>query len=83
MCPGSIKRILVYGSIILWNHINGNHITSATSIHIYNLQRLQKLIYMYLFTDCFMTISLQRTGERIGEKSKGLVRNLHETVCIL
>ena len=38
-------------------------------------QRLQKLIYLYLFTDCFMQISLQ-SSEQVR-----LERNLHETVC--
>ena len=28
-----------------------------------NSQRLQKLIYLHLFTDCFMNISLQSSEE--------------------
>ena len=48
-------------------------------------QRLQKLIYLHLFTDCFMKISLQ-TSEQISEQillcfEWWLERNLHETVC--
>ena len=41
-------------------------------------QRLQKLIYLLLSTDCFMKISLQSTGP-VG--SRRLKRNFHETVC--
>ena len=40
-------------------------------------QRLQKLIYLHLFTDCFMKISLQ-SSEQIYSK---IYRNLYETVC--
>ena len=32
-------------------------------------QRLQKLIYLHLSTDCFMTISLQLTGPGSGKLS--------------
>ena len=41
-----------------------------------NTQRLQKLIYLNLFTDCFMKISLQ-SSEQVCLSSW----NPHETVC--
>ena len=31
----------------------------SSDIEHHTVQRLQKLIYLYLFTDCFMKISLQ------------------------
>ena len=39
-------------------------------------QRLQKLIYLHSYTDCFMKISVHVTGG-----SHRVERNLHETVC--
>ena len=33
----------------------------------YDLQRLQKLIYLYLFTDCFMKISLQSSEQSLDD----------------
>ena len=78
--PGHMTQI--YSGITRGRVLNGEIST----------QRLQKLIYLYLSTDCFMKISLQPS--RIGGKSWwnmkhfmklsnawGLERNLHETVC--
>ena len=46
-------------------------------------QRFQKLIYLHLFTDCFMNISPQ-SSEQIQFRMylfQQLRRNLDETVC--
>ena len=53
-------------------------------------QRFQNLIYLHLFTDCFMTISIQssepiqfRQNQHNQQLSsfRQMRRNLHETVC--
>ena len=44
-------------------------------------QRLQKLIYLHLPTDCFMKISFQSWGPHT--EPHRLERNLYETVCRL
>ena len=43
-------------------------------LYIYTLRKLQKLIYLYLSTYCFMKIPLHLSDRRVK-------RNLYETVC--
>ena len=44
-------------------------------------ERLKKLIYLHLFTDCFIKISLQSAEQITKKKFWWLEKNLHETVC--
>ena len=59
------RVVMLYQSVLLLDELPLVAATSMCPLHIhtiYNSQRLQKLIYLYLSTACFMNISLQSSS---------------------
>ena len=83
LVPGSLffalsHRIhrLMYLMIQIYSGIT---LGKVLNVELYT-QRLQKLIYLCLFTDCFMKIVLH-SFMKISLPTSGVERNLHDTVC--
>ena len=55
--------LLLYSSQNINSDLFWNHTCSGMLNGELYAQRLQKLIYLYLFTDCFMKISLQSSKQ--------------------